>query len=186
LLTPCQFTSGASRCPCVRSRFSALQEAVGCNTESGERDRITPPRHWLEPKRAIGKTPQRRNGRAGRADRRPSVTVDPGVIECPENCRNGIAWLQDKRPASPQAGCRLHDHETTTKPGANGKQSGPPPPFGGTPYVIPLQQLPFLTCVVGSMAGHHICLLAPVVAPLCLSSACCLAARGLEKTAWIW
>jgi hypothetical protein len=27
----------------------------------------------------------------GRADWRPSVTVDPMVIECPENCRNGIA-----------------------------------------------------------------------------------------------
>jgi hypothetical protein len=34
------------------------------------------------------------------------------------------------------------------------------------------------------MPGHHICLLAPVVAPPRLPSACCLAARGLEKTAW--
>lgn len=42
LLTPSQFTSGASRCPCVRCRLSAVQEAGGCNTESGERDRITP------------------------------------------------------------------------------------------------------------------------------------------------
>ena len=81
-------------------------------------------------------------------------------------------------------GCGLHHDETTTKPGANGKQPGPPPPCGGTPNVIPLQQLPFLTCVVGSMPGHHICLLAPVVAPPRLPSACCLAARGLEKTAW--
>ena len=32
----------------------------------------------------------------------------------------------------------------------------------------------------------YACLLAPVVAPPCLSSACCLAARDLEKTAWIW
>jgi hypothetical protein len=91
LLTPRQLASGANRRPCVRSRLSALQEAVGCNTESGERDQITPPDTGSNRKESIGKTPQRRNGRAGRADWRTSVTVDPMVIECPENCRNGIA-----------------------------------------------------------------------------------------------
>jgi hypothetical protein len=91
LLTPRQLASGANRRPCVRSRLSAVQEAGGCNTESGERDRITPPDTGSNRKESIGKTPQRRNGRTGRADWRPSVTVDPIVIECPENCRNGIA-----------------------------------------------------------------------------------------------
>jgi hypothetical protein len=112
LLTPCQLASGASRCPCVRCRLSALQEAVGCNTESGERDRITPPDTGSNRKESIGKTPQRRNGRAGRADWRPSVTVDPVVIECPENCRNGIAGgkTSDLQVHKLAADC------TTTKP----------------------------------------------------------------------
>ena len=57
--------------------------------------------------------------------------------------------------------------ETTMEPGANGNRSGPPPPLGGTPNVIPLQQLPILTCVVGSMQGHHICLLLSSPIPAC-------------------
>jgi len=168
--------SGADSVPCKKQ--------VGAIPSPGSVTELPPPDTGSNRKEPIGKTPQRRNGRAGRADRRPSVMVDPMVIECPENCRNEIAGgkTSDLQVHKVAADC------TTTKqrrdPRANGKQPGPPPPFGGTPNVIPHQQLPFLTCVVGSMPGHHICLLAPVVAPPCLSSACCLAARGLEKTAW--
>jgi hypothetical protein len=89
------------------------KKQLGAIPSPGSVTELPPPDAGSNRKESAGKTSWGRNGRAGRADWRPSVTVDPMVIECPENCRNGIAWLQDKEPESLQAGCRPHGDDAT-------------------------------------------------------------------------
>jgi hypothetical protein len=69
----------------------------------------------------------------GRADWRPSVTVDPMVIESPENCRDGIAGgkTRDLQVHKVAADCTTTKRRRNDEPTENNPD--PHPPSAGLP-----------------------------------------------------